>query len=80
MEGQGGDVDGRVAQMIREAVLAGAYSELIRRVPETAAGFGKLRRKHSARVAALADGICGSATTGGKPAGGAPPVAIWGRP
>jgi hypothetical protein len=51
------EVDGRVAQMIQAAVLAGAYAETIRRVPETAAGFGKLMRRHLARVAALADEI-----------------------
>lgn len=47
-------VDGRVAELIFTAALAGAYGEAIRLMPETAGGFGRLLRKHSARVAALA--------------------------
>lgn len=54
-------VDKLVAELIGEAVLAGAYSEVIRRQPETTAGFGKLRDRHSARVAALAGEISAAA-------------------
>jgi hypothetical protein len=48
------EIDERVVHLIGSAVLAGAYSETIRRVPETAAGFDRLREKHSRRVTALA--------------------------
>lgn len=51
------ELDGRVAQLIYSAALAGAYAETIRRVPQTAGGFGRLYAKHRARVAALADEI-----------------------
>lgn len=54
-------VDARVAEMIGAAALAGAYATLIRTMPETAGGFGKLQAKHSARVAALAHEICADA-------------------
>lgn len=47
-------LDGRVADLISEAVLAGAYAEVIRQQPETARGFGRLRDKHSDAVARLA--------------------------
>lgn len=51
------ELDGRVAQLIAHAALAGAYGAMIRQMPETARGFGRLHTKHSARVAALADEI-----------------------
>lgn len=54
-------VDGRVAQLIAEAALAGAYSTLIAKFPQTAAGFGKMRELHSAKVAALASEIAENA-------------------
>jgi hypothetical protein len=59
------EIDGRVAQLIGEAALAGAYAEIIKRIPETAAGFGKLAAKHRARVAAVADEIARSASRDG---------------
>lgn len=54
-------VDRRVAELIGAATLAGAYAVLIRKMPETAGGFGKLQAKHSARVAALAAEIAADA-------------------
>lgn len=48
------ELDCRVVELIQSAALAGAYAQTIRLVPETARGFGRLRAKHSARVAALA--------------------------
>ena len=50
-------VDRLVAEMIGEALLAGAYAATIRQAPETAGGFGKLAARHQARVAALAEEI-----------------------
>lgn len=50
-------LDALVAEMVGETALCMAYVSTIRRVPETAAGFGKLAAKHQARIAVLADEI-----------------------
>lgn len=47
-----------ILEMIEAGVFAGAYSALARRHPDAAPGFLKMRNKHSARVAALAERVC----------------------
>ena len=46
--------ESRIARMRWHAELAEAYAQAIRHDPRLAAGFGKLRAKHLAHVAALA--------------------------
>lgn len=53
--------NGRIAELISAAVLAGAYGALARQMPDAARGLGRMREKHSARVAALASEICAGA-------------------
>jgi HD superfamily phosphodiesterase len=55
----------KVLQLIEAATLAGAYSAAIREDPRLAEGFGRMREKHSRRVAVLAGEICARAA--GKP-------------
>lgn len=47
-------VDGLLAEMIGEAVLAAAYQTHVRRDPAVAAGFGRLAAKHLDNVKRLA--------------------------
>lgn len=50
---------GRLVElMIEEAVFAGAYSDLMRRFPDTTSGFGRLYEKHRARAGAFAEAVC----------------------
>lgn len=58
-------LDGRVAQLINAAALAGAYSETMRRLPQTRGGFERLRVKHSEAVRRLADEIAADAARQG---------------
>lgn len=48
--------------LIEAGCYAGAYRALARKCPESAGGLLKLARKHSARVAALAEGLAGVAS------------------
>jgi hypothetical protein len=48
---------GPVGEMLKEAVISGAYRTVIRRDPNRAQAFEALAQKHSARVDALATGI-----------------------
>lgn len=56
--------DSLVVELIRSAALAGAYGALARELPEAAGGLTKMRRKHSGRVAALADELCAGRVEG----------------
>lgn len=56
-----GELNGRVAELIGEAVLAGAIRRLVREQPGVSAGFGELADKHSARIGVLAREIAESA-------------------
>lgn len=46
-----------VLEMIASAMLAGAYRRAAREMPECRSGWEKMARRHSIRVAALADQI-----------------------
>lgn len=59
--------NGRIAELIGAAVLAGAYGALARQIPDAARGLGRMREKWSARVAALADEVVAGAAVGAAP-------------
>lgn len=62
-EAGGSETDGleRVARLAGHAMMVVAYDDAIRGNPCLAAGFGRMRDRHSERLAALVGEICGAA-------------------
>lgn len=58
-----------IEEAISHAVLAGAYAALIREIPETARGFGRLHEKHHAAGAEAVSEICDAQGLTGRQAG-----------